>query len=261
MASKDEVFQHIYELAAQDDDVMGLFLSGSRGKKFANQFSDYDIRIVFKNDVNITQASSTYSKFTKKQAIDIILFSLSQLQTYAEFGSANAWDRYSFTHVEALIDKDGTLQPLIDTKGKVPPEQRHEYIITCLDTLINSCIRSLKCHRIDDTLGAKLEASGGILHLFNVVFGLEGRHAPFLSYLTRELTHYPLEAFPLASDELLTHITRIVDTGSITSQQHLMHHIEVCCKDVGLAHIFEAWQDDWPWFLNYRSQTTKPDCL
>ncbi|MEM6431579.1 MAG: aminoglycoside 6-adenylyltransferase [Deinococcota bacterium] len=250
--SKDKIFQHICQLAAQDDHVLGLFLSGSRGKKFETQFSDYDIRIVFKDDINVTQASSSYSKFSKKQSIDIILFSLSQLQTYAEFGNANAWDRYSFTHVDALLDKDGTLQPLIESKGKVPPEQRHEYIANCLDALINSCIRSLKCYRIHDTLGAKLEASAGISHLLKVVFALEGRHAPFLSYLTRELTHYPLQAFPLSSDTLLTHITHIVDTGSITSQQQLMHHVEACCVDAGFAHIFEAWQDDWPWFLDYQ---------
>jgi hypothetical protein len=252
MDSKDKIFQDICTLVENNDNVLGLFLSGSRGKKFENQFSDYDIRIIFKDDVNLDSTSLRYTKFVKKQVIDIAIFSFTQLRQYVEFGSDSAWDRYSFTHVDALIDKLGLVQPLISTKGTLPDDYRHDYIASYLDALINSCTKSLKCHLINDTLGAKLEACNGIPHLLNVIFGLEGRHAPFLSYLSRELTHYPLQAFPLSSNEPIELITHVVDTGSITAQQTLMRVVESLCLATGFYDVFEAWRDDWPWFLNYQ---------
>ena len=44
-------------------------------------------------------------------------------------GRAEHWDRYSYAHVSALIDKrDGEIQRLIDEKGKIPEEQREPLI-------------------------------------------------------------------------------------------------------------------------------------
>ncbi len=253
LSGKDKIFETICVLAENDSNVIGLFLSGSRGKHFENQYSDYDIRIIFVNNVNFENAKQTYKAFIQKQVIDIQFFTLEQLCQYAELDDANAWDRYSFSHVKAIIDKTKEIQNLIDSKGKLPESFRQDFIATELDSFINSCIRTLKCHRIEDELGAKLEATNSIYSLANLLFALEGRQAPFASYLSRELEFYPLKHFPLSSEELLELISEIIHNSNVSSLQKLMQIIEPLCIEEGLAHIFEDWQDDYPWFLSYKT--------
>ncbi len=176
---------------------------------------------------------------------------LEELHDYAEFGSKDAWDRYSFTHVTALIDKTGALQPLIDAKGRLLEEKCLAYLRDELDAFINSVYRSLKCHRVNNVLGAKLEATAGIPSLLNVVFGLEGQHAPYLGYLERELKAYPLESFILKADALLELIAEIADSGSVSAQQQLMRTLEPLCKNEGMTDVFDAWKEAYPWVLSY----------
>lgn len=251
MEESERIFKTIYQRALRDAFVIGLFLSGSRGKGFESPYSDYDIRIVFAEDIELDRAASPYTALEQSQVIELCYTTLEKFRAYAEFGSKDAWDRYSFAHVKALIDKTGTLQPLIDAKGKLPEEKRLSYLHGGLDTFVNSVYRSLKCHRVDNVLGAKLEAVTGVPYLLNVVFGLEGRHAPYLGYLERELKAYPLESFPLKADALLELVSEIADSGSISAQQQLMRTIEPLCKNEGMADVFDAWEEDYPWLLAY----------
>ena len=236
----------------KDASVVGLFLSGSRGKGFESPHSDYDVRIVFVDDAALKKAADTYRVFEQGQVIELGYTTLEELRTYAQLGSEFAWDRYSFAHVTALVDKTGALQPLIDAKGKLPEEKRVPYLRDELDAFINAVYRSLKCHRAGNTLGAKLEAVAGVPYLLNVVFGLEGRHAPYLGYLERELKAHPLASFPLDADGLLELISEIADSGGISAQQQLMRTIECLCKNEGMADVFDAWEEAYPWLLSYK---------
>ena len=251
MKEAKRIFEALHQQALDDASVIGLFLSGSRGKGFENPYSDYDIRIVFADGSDMEKASSSYKTFEQHEAIEIGYDMLAALRAYAEFGSEFAWDRYSFAHVKALIDKTGELQPILDAKGKLPEDKRLPYLRSELDACINAVYRSLKCHRARNELGAKLEAVAGVPYLLNVVFGLEGRHAPFLGYVQRELEAYPLNAFPLSSDTLSTLIADVVDSASISAQQKLMRTVEPLCKDEGLTDLFESWEEAYPWLLTY----------
>ena len=251
MGEADRIFESVYERALLDPSVVGLFLSGSRGKGFEAPHSDYDIRVVLAEGVNVEAAARPYEVFKRSQVIEFGFMTLGQLRAYAGFGSDLTWDRYSFAHVEALIDRTGLLQPVIDAKGRLPEEQRLRHVREELDSFINSVYRSFKCHRRGDTLGARLEAVTGVPSLLNVAFGLEGRHAPYLGYLNRELDVYPLEAFPLESEALLQLISEIADSGNVSAQQRLLQTVEPLCKAEGMADIFEAWEDAYPWLLAY----------
>ena len=251
MKEAERAFETLCQQALSDPSVVGLYLSGSRGKGFENPYSDYDIRIVFANSSDIAKASSSYKAFEQHEAIEIGYDTLAALRTYAEFGSEFAWDRYSFVRVKALIDKTGELQPILDAKGKLPEDKRLPYLRDELDAFINAVYRSLKCHRAGNELGAKLEASAGIPSLLNVMFGLEGRHAPFLGYLQKELETYPLEAFPLSGDTLIMLISDVADSASVSAQQKLMQTVEPLCKNEGMTDVFEAWEEAYPWLLTY----------
>lgn len=43
-------------------------------------------------------------------------------------GGTDQWDRYDFTHVNALVDKNNTIQKLIDEKGKIPKDKIRDFV-------------------------------------------------------------------------------------------------------------------------------------
>jgi len=173
-----EKFNQLLELAKTDDNVVGLFLTGSRGKGFENEHSDYDAKIIVLDDV-----AETYIKEFEKiksEEIDPSVMSLSNFKSYAEWNSSFAWDRYTFFGVKALIDKTGEIQKLIDEKGIIPEQERHDFIASSLDGYINQVYRSIKCFRNNNIVGASLEAAVSIPSLLDLVFALDNRHRPFM---------------------------------------------------------------------------------
>ena len=46
-----EKFNQLLERAKADNNIVGLFLVGSRGKGFENEHSDYDIKIITNDEV------------------------------------------------------------------------------------------------------------------------------------------------------------------------------------------------------------------
>jgi len=245
-------FDSLYHQAKVDLNIVGLFLSGSRGKGFEHQYSDYDIRLVRTDDANQIEVAEAYKSFEEIELFDIGIKSLDDFRSYAAFDSKSAWDRYSFSHVQALIDKIGEVQNLIDAKGKLPEEKREGFLRGQFDAYINHLYRSLKCHRIGNLLGAKLEAGVSIGYLLHVIFGLEGRHAPYLGYLERELEHYPLTNFPLDSNQLIQHISDITDTANISTQQQLLKILEQLFENEGMSDVVKGWGKDYHWMMKYR---------
>lgn len=249
--SAAEVFAVLVEEATNDPYVIGLFLTGSRGKGFENDYSDYDVAIILHDSVP-DGVKQNYRRFAEHPDIEIFPDTLAELRKFATFGSTFGWARYGFSHVQAMIDKTGELQPVIEAKGRLPEEKRTAFVRDAVDAYLNSTYRSLKCYRSGNLLGAKLEAVAGTPALLDVIFGLEGRHAPYLGYLEKELRVYPLERFPLGADALLQCITTMVDTADVPSQQRLLSVIEKLCLAEGMDDVFAAWGDAYPWMTHYQ---------
>jgi len=52
MESKSsEKFNQLLERAKADNNIVGLFLVGSRGKGFENEHSDYDVKIITNDEI------------------------------------------------------------------------------------------------------------------------------------------------------------------------------------------------------------------
>lgn len=160
--SAAEVFAVLVEKATDDPYVIGLFLTGSRGKGFENDDSDYDVAIILRDNAP-ESVSQTYRRFAERPDVEVFPDTLAELRKFAAFGSTFGWARYGFSHVRALIDKTGELQPVIEAKGRLPKEQRIAFLRTALDAYLNSTYRSLKCYRSGNLLSAKLEAVVGFL--------------------------------------------------------------------------------------------------
>jgi len=244
-----EKFNQILERAKTDENIIGLFFVGSRGKGFENEYSDYDIAIITKDEA-VEKLKTEFPK-NKFENIEFIVMSLSEFKDYAEWGSAFAWDRYTFLHVKALVDKTGEVQKLIDEKGLIPEPERHNFIASVLDDYINWVFRAVKCFRNKNILGARLEASASIPSLLDVLFALENRPKPFLGYLEKELKAYPLKKIPWPADEFLKKILLILSTADIKTQQEILKMIEILLRKEGFGKVFDDWKGKDKWAMEY----------
>ena len=237
----------LFDQLRTDQNVLGVFLSGSRGKGFHTAASDYDIYIVVQ-DEGLEPARQRYP-FRYSPIIDCIVTSLNEFRTYAEPGSSSAWDRYAFAHVEVLFGSaKAEIQKLVDRKGRLSPELRTPTLRDALDAYLNAVYRSFKRLKQSDGLGAKLEAAQSIPPLLTFLFGLEGRHAPFAGYLGRELNSYPLEALPASAAELLAGLEKTLQADA-RAMQALLRQVDALGHAEGLGDVFAAWGEAYPWLL------------
>ena len=250
-AGPHERFKALLHRARTDDNVIGFFLGGSRGKGFETEHSDYDITMVVKNDA----AKAYKEEFAEEDdGIDIGVFSLSEFETYANWKEVHHWNRYNFAYVRALVDKTGEIQSLIDKKGAIPDDKRDECINAQLDAYINGLFRSVKAFRRNDTVGMRLESAASIPNLLNALFALEGRIAPFPDYLVQELRVRPLQRFPWSSERLLEALLRILETGDLGTQQTMAVTVERVFRQYGYSEVFDAWEGQDRWAMGFNRQ-------
>lgn len=245
----DQAFTVLLDQLRQDADVLGVFLSGSRGKGFATVHSDYDVVLIVR-DGTLARCRLRYP-FRYAPGIDSIIHDFTGFHQHAAYGSPDAWDRYDFAHVELLFDHTGDLPRLIEEKGHIPVEHREEVLRGSLDAYINALYRSLKCLRNVSVLGARLEAAVSVSTLLTFLFALEKRHAPFPGYLERELTFYPLTGLPLRPEELLSLIDRVLMSADIEAQQALLQMVDGLARNAGLGDVLADWGDDYGWMQNF----------
>jgi hypothetical protein len=266
MESRQDQFQRLLREAQDDPQIIGLVLTGSRGKGFGSDASDFDVLLVVQPEA--LQAYRT--KFSEDQAwegFDWWVTSLPELEPVAaSWGEPLAWEilcneRYSFADVSVLLDKTGQVQRLVDEKGGIPEERRLPIVVTALDAYINSLYRSLKCLRNGNALGARLEAADAIGHALTVIFALEGRHRPYYGYLARELEARPLASFPLPADELLAMLATILESADAGTQQRLLGILDALGREAGCGEVFDEWEADYDWMQRYRPPARRHDIV
>lgn len=250
-AHDDTLFQHLVQDAGTDPYVLGICLGGSRGKGFENEFSDYDICMIVADGTPEPECQR-YLRLNSA-AIDLWTMTLSEFREAAAWGGPTHWNRYSYTHVTALIDKlGGEIQQLIDDKGKIPDERRESLIRSTLDAYINSVYRSLKCLRKRNILGARLEAAESIGFLLDLLFAHEGRHRAYYGYLEGELRKYPLKHLPLSSDALLAKIDTISANADGATQQEMLAMVDALLRPAGFGQVFDDWNEKYQWMRDFK---------
>jgi predicted nucleotidyltransferase len=242
-------FEELLEQAKNDPKILGFFLTGSRGKGFENENSDYDLWILVEDDESKSRLS-----MMEFENFDICVDIISEFEKYAAWGSNEAWDRYDFSHIEVLVDKTGTIQKLVDEKGSLPKENKDDFIRSSLDAYINSVFRSVKYHRKQEFKAAQLEAAAGISSLLNVVFGLHDRIiTPFFGYLEKELHKFPLEKLSMNSGQFTENIATILSTADLSTQQETLKMVEKLARAEGYGKVFDEWEGKDKWAMNYKA--------
>jgi predicted nucleotidyltransferase len=257
MATAEEQFQNLLREAREDPQIVGLVLTGSRGKGFGSEASDFDVLLVVRPE-SLEEYRARFSKRESWASFDWWVTSLPELEPIAAtWGEPLGWEifcneRYSFANVSVLVDKTGQVQQLVDEKGVIPKVHRLPVVYTALGAYTNSLYRSLRCLSGGNDLGARLEAADAIGHALTVLFALEGRHRPYYGYLARELMARPLGSFPLPADELLSMIDIILASADAPTQQRLLAIVDSLGRQAGCGDVFDEWGDRYAWMQQYR---------
>ena len=129
MTSTQEQFRLLLREAQEDPLIVGLVLTGSRGKGFGSEKSDFDVLLVVRQET-FAEYRARFAVGEEWAGLDCWVTSLPELDSVAaSWSDPLAWEilcnqRYSFANVSVLVDKTGQLQRLVDDKGFVPEERR-----------------------------------------------------------------------------------------------------------------------------------------
>ena len=240
--SADGLYRSIVADSERDPNIIGLVLAGSRGKGFTTAYSDYDVDMIVED-----KCLEEYKKKYEGQdelGVDVGVFDLAGFRDYAAIRTESAWDRYSFTHVKAVVDKkNGGIQKLVDEKGSLSASEIPKVIWDACDFYLNQFYRALKCARDGDREAAKLELAESVKPLLEAMFALHGRVKPYYKYLKWELENYPLTLFPWNSAELQS-IVHELSTGLDEALiRDVIRKTEEVFRRHGHGAVFDSWGD------------------
>jgi hypothetical protein len=191
MADNDD-YSRLVETAQSDEGVLGLVLTGSRGRGvFVSPASDWDVRLVVRDD----DLAACVERFATPHGspVEVAVFSLSSFEQAGAIGSPNEWDRYSYAHADVVLDElGGQIGALVTEKGLLPPVAAREIAERALDTYINSYYRSAKNLRNGLAVEAQLDAAESISPFLTALFAMHERVRPFNKFLCWELEEFPL---------------------------------------------------------------------
>src|SRR5919197_5814624 len=245
-AMSEARYDKLVEDARTDEWVLGLILTGSRGRgAFVRADSDWDVRLVVSDDA-LVECERRYAT-AHGSTVEVAVYSLRQFEQAGEIGSATEWDRYSYVHAEVVLDKDGTIGRLVAEKSVVPEPAAREIAARELDTYINAYYRSAKNTRLGLTVEAHLDAVESIPPFLTTLFSLHGRVRPFNRYLAWELESFPLGDELWSADSLLPRLEAIVATGALAAQKRLFRDVDALARRHGLSQVVESWEPDLEW--------------
>lgn len=236
------------ELAQEDPNIIGFFLGGWRGKWHVTQYSDYDMYLIFKDEV-----SESYKKNLQKYQIpenDTLFFSEAEFKNYT-FNDGMEWNKYNFAHLTVDIDKKN-IQELVDKKCKFEEKDIKKFIEGRVPRFINRVYRSYKHDRNGYTFASRLRAVQTIHCFLEILFALDYRVVPYYKYLEWELDAFPIKKFPLSSDEILENIKKIIETGDVMAQFELLWALEkVLKKEYEDNTLFDFWKIKFNWSIKH----------
>jgi hypothetical protein len=240
MSDKETKYNQLLEEANKDTNIVGLILGGGRGKGCSTEFSDYDVLVIV-NDDKEKEYKEKYESFTDTSEVYVKIYSLTGFKNYAVWGSGFEWDRYSFAHVKAQIDKPGEIQKLIDEKGKLPESEIKKVVADNLDSYINSYHRSMKNFRDKNITASVFDAAESVPLLLTAIFALEGRMKPYNKFLEWELQSFPLTKLPWSNDEFIELLKKIISSGDIETQKDVFDEMKKLFYDNGFKDVINGW--------------------
>lgn len=237
--TKLKKFEAILKKAENDDRIIGVVLAGARGKGMFTEHSDYDIALYTVDGV----VGNIQEEYKSEQGVmDIGVLALSDFKNYAGMGSAEEWDRYTYAHITATIDKTGEVQKIIDEKGVLPPDHVSRVVKKALDAYLNLLYRSVKNDRDGNLFSSHFDACESLSSLLTFLFAVEGKIRPYNKFLKWELENYPLRNLSIVPSDFLRKIELIINTGDIEIQKELHLLVEEIAIKNNCGDVIDSWE-------------------
>jgi predicted nucleotidyltransferase len=226
-------FDDLLEVARAREEVVGLYVFGSRGRNFrVDERSDWDVCVVLA-DGEARQAFDREFPSAHGSRLEIVSATLEQLR-----GNRSEHGRYAAAHADVVLDKTGgELSRVVAELESLPSGTRDAVVREALDGYINQTYRSLR-------YGTRLDAVEAIPYALRTIFALADRVRPYNKYLEWELRHHPVEGWN--ADELLPLLDRIL-TGEPAAQHELFELIEESARREGFGDVVDGWEPDVEW--------------
>jgi hypothetical protein len=226
-------FEELLEVARSREDVVGMFVFGSRGRNFmVDERSDWDVCVVLAGE----EARESFERdfpYSHGARVEIVTATLDELRTErSEHG------RYAAAHANVVLDKTGgELAHVVARLESLPSGTRDAVVREALDGYVNQTYRSLR-------YGTRLDAVEAVPHALRTLFALADRVRPYNKYLEWELEHHPLEGW--TAGELLPLLDRVL-TGEPEAQRELFNLVEPAARSAGFGDVIESWEPDVAW--------------
>lgn len=225
---------------ADDRSVAGLILHGSRSiEGMARTDSDYDLLALVDGD-----APAAPRPWDGAANLDVWEIPLSGWARHAMPGDRYAWNRCAMVHAKLLYQRpDTNVAAQLDRKRRLRDDEAAELADAALDEYVNDCYRSLKNHRDERRLEARLDAAASVSPLLTAVFAMHHRVRPYNRYLLWELDREPLADDELAAERLLPRLQRLLRDGDAGTQRQLVAQVEIVARRHGHNEIIDSWVD------------------
>jgi nucleotidyltransferase-like protein len=226
-------YEELFEIARSREEVVGLFVFGSRGRDFmVDARSDWDVCVVLA-DLGARDAFAHEFPSAHGDTVEIVTATLDGLRSISSEHS-----RYFAAHADVVLDKtSGELTRVIAELESLPAGSREAIVREALDDYVNQAYRSLR-------YGTRLDAVEAVPPALRTIFALEDRVRPYNKYLEWELRHHPLEGWP--ADELLPLLDRVL-LGEPAAQRELFNRIEPAARRAGFGDVVDGWEPDVAW--------------
>lgn len=228
MRREDGDLEELVGAARGDDNVLGLVIGGSRGQgAYVTDASDWDVYVV------VREPPANW-RFERGGHIEAVLLTLEGLRQTPD------WNRYTFAHVQPLLDKTGgEIAEIVAELGRRDPATASEP----LDAYLNSYYRSLKNAVLDLGLESRLDAAESVPWWLDFLFAAHSRVRPYNKWLRWELHTHPLGE-PWSEEGLLPRLDRIVATGDVDEQRALFNATEPFARQQGFGDVIDGWEPD-----------------
>jgi len=227
-------FDELLEVARGREDVIGLYVFGSRGRDFmVDERSDWDVCVVLRDVAAARGAFEAEFPFVHGSRVEIVTATLDDLRN-----AASEHGRYAGAHARVEIDKTGgELTQLVADLESLPPGTRDSVVREALDGYINQTYRSLR-------YGTRLDAVEAVPYALRTIFALDDRVRPYNKYLEWELRHHPLRDWDA---ETLLPLLELLLAGEPEAQRDLLRCVEVLARREGFGDVVDGWEPDLPW--------------
>ena len=241
------LYQTMVDRAKVDINILGLILAGSRARNLQTTTSDYDIYLIFTNEIPPEKRKEydiEFNSLYKPLTLDLTkgLLTLNQFAEYAALGTPFYFDRYNLIHGKIEFDKtNGEITKHLKRIEQLSSEEQKEIVHNNLGDYISHVYRSLKRFENGQLTASIIHAADSVGYMLTSLFALYNRVRPFNEYLAWELTKYPLPDFKYEPQEFTNVLIKIIQENDMSLQRDLYLHIEDLARQKGFGYKYDEW--------------------